>query len=140
MKEGNDMTWLELIRELQKCPNELLEQDVRVEWTPWDRKSLENTIPSVDFSQLSVRQDAEGPTQAQGIAIVITPNPVETDKEYTVTITRKEIRELAWQQFGRKLSDDQCDSLADYAGTDMLDEDRMAHYFDFDMQGPMIDR
>lgn len=54
--------------------------------------------------------------------------------------TRKKIRELAWQQFGRKLSDDQCDNLADYAGTDILDEDRMTHYFDFDMQGPMIDR
>ena len=61
------------------------------------------------------------------------PAKAETDKTYTCTFTRSQMRESA-AALGHVLTDEQCDTLAGYAALDVVDEDRMGHYFEFGMQ------
>lgn len=133
-----NITWLELVQELQKCPQELLEQNIQIRWSSFD-KSLKDLIPTIGFLDLITPTNPESRASNPEIALLIYPNTIETDKEYTFTITRKELRERAWKQFRRKLSDDQCDMLIDYAYDDMIDDARLEHYFGDDLEGPLFD-
>ena len=61
------------------------------------------------------------------------PANAETDRTYTCTFTRAQMRESA-AALGHVLTDEQCDTLAGYASMDVVDEARMGGYLSFGMQ------
>lgn len=144
------MTWLELIKELRKQPVHLLENDVIV----WNFINYNNgcvtNLVGAPYQLLTQDKDIGlpddwGPDGSCILSLECEYDVPEefftkrkdfgatvqqyTDAEYTYTISRKQMRDIA-ARFNVKLNDEQCEKIAGYLIDDCLDDALMEHYIE----------
>ena len=128
------ITWLELMDVLDRMPRHLLKQGVEL-WH-YDGNGDYDILPVDEIvSPLNDSGSDEdwGPGGDCHLSLQSYDEERETDKTYTFTFTRAQMRESAAAS-GHVLTDEQCDTLAGYASMDVVDEDRMGRYLSFGLQ------